>query len=302
MQEALISLQDLTSHTTRFDAPLEVPFRGAALFTAPPNSQGIALALLAGLDDAGGRRHVSDPYLDYLALKHAAFAVRDEYAVDPRRRSLPPDLLDPTSLRRLAEQARDYRSGGADRPVPGDTSALVVVDAAGNAVSWVQSLFEEFGSCVISPATGIVLQNRLYLQSLDPTPPRPLAPGERPFHTLCPALTVRGGRCEVVIATPGDHGQPQSIYQVLCHVYEGRLNLQEANEAPRVRHDEGAVLVAEDGIPQERLRGVQQAGYVIRRAGRFARVMGGMNAIRVLTEGVRQGAADPRRDSYCAAA
>ncbi len=105
MQEALISLQDLTSHTTRFDAPLEVPFRGAALFTAPPNSQGIALALLAGLDDAGGRRHVSDPYLDYLALKHAAFAVRDEYAVDPRRRSLPPDLLDPTSLRRLAEQA-----------------------------------------------------------------------------------------------------------------------------------------------------------------------------------------------------
>ena len=301
-QGALISLDDLMLHATRFDTPLEVRFRGAALFAAPPNSQGIALALLAGLDDASDRRDVADRHLDYLALKHAAFAVRDEYAVDPGRRSLPPDLLDPASLRRLAERARDPHPSGADRPVPGDTSALVVVDAAGNAVSWVQSLFEEFGSCVVSPATGIVLHNRLYLQSLDPDSNRPLVPGERPFHTLCPALTVREGRCELVIGTPGDHGQPQSIYQVLRHVYDGHLNLQEAIEAPRVRHDEGSVFLVEDGIPQEQLLGVQEAGYEIRRAGRFARLMGGINAIRVLPEGVRLGAADPRRDSYCAAA
>jgi len=194
-----------------------------------------------------------DPML-YMHIKRLAFQYRDRFAVDPARgTTYPAALLTAEHLEELlaATGPLDFeaRSGG------GDTSTLVVVDRWGNAVSWVQSLFEDFGSGVVSPSTGVVMHNRLYLESLSGDPWRGLKAGMRPFHTLCPALLV-ANECEMAIATPGDHGQPQSIFQVLVKTYGEGMNIQAAIEAPRIRHDSGSELMLESRVPDQWMHAV----------------------------------------------
>jgi gamma-glutamyltranspeptidase/glutathione hydrolase len=295
---ALLSLDDLAIHATRFDTSLSVEFRGAKVHVAPPNSQGLALALLLGLwEELSGQTesHASLSPEQYLRLKQISFHFRDQYVTDPTRSALPSNLLEKTSLQKLL--GSDEVPFTKARTVGGDTTTLVVIDRWGNAVSWVQSLFEEFGSGVLSPSTGIVMHDRLYLEKLGDDPVHGLSPGLRPFHTLCPALVIRDG-CELAIATPGDHGQSQSLFQVLVNIYDRGLNIQQAIEAPRVRHDEGSTVMIEDRIPAEWVPSIQNAGYDVQRVGSWSRLMGGVNAISRHADGLLMAGADPRRACY----
>lgn len=298
---ALLTLADLDAHRTTFAASLEVGFLGRRLHVAPPNSQGIALALLAGLWDRSDtvQRHMPLSPQRYQRIKRIAFDCRDRLAVDPARGvPLPATLLDPAGLDALLAEAgsghTEARRGG------GDTSTLVVMDRWGNAVSWVQSLFEDFGSGVVSPSTGIVMHNRLYLESLDEASAHRLTPGVRPFHTLCPALLTDAdvSACEMAIATPGDHGQPQSIFQVLLNVYEADMNIQAAVEAPRMRHDAGAEIWLESRLPDEWQVDASAAGLTPVSVGPWSRLLGGVNAIHRPPGGLMMSGADPRRSCY----
>jgi gamma-glutamyltranspeptidase/glutathione hydrolase len=179
----------------------------------------------------------------------------------------------------------------------GDTSTLVVVDRWGNAMAWVQSLFDEFGSGIVSPSTGIVMHNRLHLEQLNDDPIRGLRPGMRPFHTLCPALLTQDG-CELAIATPGDHGQPQSIFQVLVNLHELDHNIQEAIEAPRIRHDSGDAAMVEDRAPKSWAGRIAEGGVRVVSVGPWSRLMGGVTAIYRSNDGLLFGGADPRRACY----
>lgn len=297
-QGALITAGDLAQHCTLFQESLAAPYLGRNVHVAPPNSQGVALALLLGMTGqplAGGRSDEFNPR-DFMALKRAAFELRDAYVCDPRRSTLPADLLTDASLQALAERAitaeAETRGGG------GDTSTLVVMDAEGNAVSWVQSLFEEFGSGVVSESTGVVAHNRLCLERLDDDPVHGLQPGMRPFHTLCPALVVGAKGCEMAIATPGDHGQPQTIYQVLRHVYEADMSIQAAIEYPRIRHDRGREVMIEDRAPPAWWQAIEETGHEPASVGPWSRKMGGVNAIRRMADGLLMAGADPRRSAY----
>ncbi|WP_101067691.1 gamma-glutamyltransferase family protein [Roseovarius salinarum] len=296
----LLSADDLAGHRTEFQAPLSVAWRGMTLHAAPPNSQGLALAALAGLEPhlaAGTPTDGHDPVVDplaYLAQKRAAFAARDRWCADPARVDLPADLLDPPGLQRLAAETpgRPPVSGG------GDTATLVVVDRDGNAVSWVQSLFEEFGSGVTCPEQGLVLHNRARLETLDGDPVRGARAGMRPFHTLCPAIVTRAGGLAMTLATPGDHGQPQSLYQILRRHYQQGLDVQQAIEWPRIRHDTGDTVLLEDRCPPAWDDALGAAGWQVRRVGAWSRLMGGANAIARREDGLLMGGADPRRSCY----
>ena len=234
-----------------------------------------------------------DP-LDYLAQKRAAFAARDRWCADPARVDLPDDLLHPAGLQRLAAEAptRPPVSGG------GDTATLVVVDRDGNAVSWVQSLFEEFGSGVTCPDHGLVLHNRARLERLDGDPVRGAQAGMRPFHTLCPAIVTREGGVATVLATPGDHGQPQSLYQILRRLDRQGLDIQQAIEWPRIRHDAGDTVLLEARCPPEWDARLAEAGWRVRRVEAWSRLMGGANGILRAPSGLLMGGADPRRSCY----
>ncbi len=241
----------------------------------------------------------SDPLIDpiaYLARKTVAFAMRDAYCTDQRRIRVPPDLLSPDRLGKLALKAGPAMSiaGG------GDTSTLVVVDAAGRAVSWVQSLFESFGSGIVCPNYGLVLHNRSMLERLDMDPVHGLRGGFRTFHTLCPALVTGAGGVELVIATPGDHGQPQALLQVIRRHFEQGLDIQSAVEWPRFRHDDGREIMLESRCPSNWNDALIKAGWTVKRVDSWSRLMGGVNAIRK-KDGLAMGGADPRRSSYAIA-
>jgi gamma-glutamyltranspeptidase/glutathione hydrolase len=302
-QGSLLTLDDMRKHTTRLaDAPC-VSFYGRRLFFAPPNSQGIALGLLAGLWEAlrGGKAAPDLTPETYMRLKNIAFDLRDRYAVDPARGvRLPPQLLEEKTLHSLLEKNPPPPREGVCSG--GDTSTLVVIDRWGNAVSWVQSLFDDFGSGVVSPSTGIVMHNRLRLEVLAENSPRCVQPGMRPFHTLCPALLVGDRRCEIAIATPGDHGQPQSLFQVLVNIFAKDMNIQAAIEAPRMRHDSGTDLMLEGALYELYAREAEPLGMRPVDVGEWPRLMGGLNAIQCVPEGALLSGADPRRSSYAVSA
>lgn len=298
----LLDAEDLAGHATSFRPALSVQWRGRSIHAAPPNSQGLALLAMLGLAEAkpnAAPSDGSDPLIDpvsYLAHKAAAFTLRDDYCTDHRRVAIPADLLSPDRLRKLEIVSRPAMSlaGG------GDTSTLVVIDAQGSAVSWVQSLFESFGSGIVCPRHGIVLHNRAMLERLDDHPVRGFLGGYRPFHTLCPALITGRDGVELAIATPGDHGQPQSLFQVIRRHFEQGLDIQAAIEWPRMRHDAGEEVMLEDRCPLAWDRTIADAGWTVRRVGSWSRLMGGVNAIRRL-DGLLMGGADPRRSSYAIA-
>lgn len=298
-QGGIMDAGDLARHTPLFQTPLTIPYRGAMAFASPPNTQGVALSVLLGLME---RDQSADPYLArFMRHKLAAFAVRDTYLGDPDVAKLPYDLLKPTSLDAIARAGAGGIKPPHAAPAGGDTTTVVTIDAEGNAVSWVQSLFEGFGSGIASESTGIVLQNRLSLASLKPGGPNSLAPGRRPFHTLCPCLVIKDGQVRFALATPGDHGQPQTLAQVLHNAMAEGMDIQEALEAPRIRHDEGRVVMHESRIPDEALAPLRTAGFALEDAGAWSRMMGGVNAIQCLSSGLRLGAGDPRRACYAIA-
>ncbi|NIR31457.1 MAG: hypothetical protein GWN84_19525, partial [Gammaproteobacteria bacterium] len=297
---ALLDTRDLAAHRTLFQTPLGVDYRGHRVLSAPPNTQGIALLLLLG--GLAFARDDTEPFLArFMRIKEQAFAVRDRCLGDP---ALAPDLAplcEPAPLARLAAGGAVGPPGPRSAPAGGDTTTVAAVDAEGNAVSWVQSVFEAFGSGVVSERTGIVLQNRLSLASLHPDGPNALAPGRRPFHTLCPALVLRDGACRLAVATPGDHGQPQTLAQVIVNLLDRGMNIQEAIEAPRIRHDGGTALMHESRMDPQALAPLHASGYELEDVGPWSRLMGGVNAIHILDNGVRLGGADPRRASYAIA-
>lgn len=296
----VLDLQDFSSHATLFQNTIEVGFRGRVVHAAPPNSQGLALlALLGILDQTELPADEGALLAQFLAAKLTAFAWRDRYVGDPDRFSLPPGLLDRESLLKAMNELASMSVGSSGGG--GDTSSLVVIDRDGNAVSWVQSLFEAFGSGVVSEQTGIVLHNRLWGQTLDDIGPRALRPGQRPFHTLCPALVLRGANCELAISTPGDHGQPQALAQVLLNVYARAMTVQEAIEYPRIRHDAGRDFWYESCFPETVISVLERQGFVGTNVGEWARPMGGVNAILRSPDGLLLGGADPRRASYAVA-
>lgn len=300
-QDALLCEEDMQRHETLIQDPLHVKYCGYDVFAAPANSQGISLLAILGLLDAGVRAEL--PFeCRFLDLKRLAFGLRDRCVGDPEVSGDLQQYLTKEHLHALCHsEGLVTGTGRPVHPAGGDTTTVVAVDSEGNAVSWVQSLFEAFGSCVVSEKTGIILHNRLYGARVESGHPNSLIPGRRPFHTLCPAMVLGASGCRTVLATPGDHGQPQTLAQVLYRLLERGMDIQEAIETPRIRHDGGDEVLYENRLDQPIVSSLEAHGYRARDVGAWARVLGGVNAIDLPSDQVRMGGADPRRACYAIA-
>ncbi|MFO8009037.1 MAG: gamma-glutamyltransferase, partial [Candidatus Brocadiia bacterium] len=181
----------------------------------------------------------------------------------------------------------------------GDTVYLMVVDQDGNAVSWIQSLFSSFGSKLVEPETGIVLQNRGGGFTLEEGHPNIIEPGKRPFHTLTPAMiTDSEGHFNMTLGTPGGHGQTQTQIQVLHNIYVLGMHPQEAIEAPRYRSNNGTRVAIENRIPLEVRDQLRLKGHDLQVIDGWSATFGGAQMIWFDREnGVLRTGADPRREA-----
>jgi gamma-glutamyltranspeptidase/glutathione hydrolase len=310
---------DFAAHQTTWEQPIETDYLGLRVLALPPNTQGVTLLqqmrMAGALTELTSLTHNSADYLQrMIEIKRLAFADRDRWVADPAFVAVPvARMLDPNyAAERVATivpgKATDSIASGitgasepAERAAPdnGDTVYLTAVDAEGNAVSWIQSLFSSFGSGLMEPETGVVLHNRGALYTLDAAHPQIVAPGKRPFHTLTPHMALDGNRLAFTFGTPGGDGQTQTLMQVVNNLLRFRMSPQAAVEAPRFRSEAGSEILLEDRIPQEAQRALAAMGYEVRTVGGWTATFGGAQMIRIHPEsGARMVASDPRREAY----
>ena len=305
-----VTVQDLAAYAPEWTEPIAADYRGVRVFALPPSTQGVALlealALLGELDPAAAGYNHAD-YIHTLAEAiRLALADRDANVADPAAMRVTVDaLLEPARIRALAAtiDPRGRPPAGA-RPAsdPPNTVYLAAVDERRNVVSMIQSLYGAFGSGILVPGTGVALQSRGGLFSLDPSHPNALAPRKRPYHTLCPALAMRGGRPWLAFGTPGADGQTQTLIQVLNNLLLFGMPPQEAVDAPRFRRYPEASLSIEDGVPEAVRKELASRGYIVRARAGLSGELGGAQAIEIDAEsGTLRAAADRRREAFALA-
>jgi gamma-glutamyltranspeptidase/glutathione hydrolase len=302
--------QDLADYRPEWVEPISTEYRGLKVLAMPPNTQGVTLleelSLLRNLDLAK-LGHNSADYLHTLAEAiRIAVRDRDTSVADPRAmRTTVAALLDTSRIDALARAINPQGSAPsptAPAPDHPNTVYIIAVDQDGNVVSMIQSLFASFGSGIVVPGTGVVLQNRGSLFSLDPHHPNALAPGKRPYHTLCPALVLEGTRPRLALGTPGGDGQTHTLIQVLNNIALFRMTPQDAIDAPRMRRMENGTLAIEDRIPAPVVQALERRGYRVRTVAGWTATFGGAQAVLIdPTTGEKRAGADRRREAYALA-
>ena len=302
-----ITLEDLAATKSEWVEPISTNYRGYDVFEIPPNGQGItaliALNILEGFDLKAMRSEPVKYEHTLIEATKLAFADRNRYIADPAFAKIPvAELLskDYAAKRRALidpKKAMDSPSAGIIN-VGSDTTYFTVVDKDGNAVSFINSLFDAFGSGIVAGNTGIVFQNRGSAFSLDPKHPNALAPGKRPFHTIIPAMVLKDGQLCMSFGVMGGAIQPQGHVQVLVNLIDLGMNLQEAIDAPRYRITNGLNVLLEDELGNSVIEGLLNMGH--KRAkppGALRSSMGGGQAIMVdPVSKTLMGASDPRKD------
>lgn len=235
---APVTQADLSAYTPAERTPLSIRRRNATLYNFPPPTQGLAALLILGIFDRLniGEAESAGHYHGLIEATKRAFTIRDQIVTDFDRLSHDPaSYLTPERM--AAEAARIDMSRAATVPIrhePGDTVWMGAIDRDGMAVSYIQSVYWEYGSGTVLPRTGIAWQNRGTSFSLDPNAVNPLEPGRRPFHTLIPALAAFDDGRIMAYGSMGGDGQPQFQAQIFCRYADYGMSIAEAVDAPRL--------------------------------------------------------------------
>jgi gamma-glutamyltranspeptidase/glutathione hydrolase len=232
----LLVRADLQSFEATIVRPLQLALDGRTLFNTAPPSQGLASLLLLGIFDRlkVSRAESFEHIHGLIEATKRAVAIRDRMCTDPSRLPRDPrDVLEPGAIAAEAAQIDMARAAVLPlHPAAGGTIWMGAIDGAGLAVSYIQSIYWEYGSGCVLPGTGILLQNRGISFSLNPADLNSLAPGLRPFHTLNAPLCVFADGRVISYGSMGGDGQPQFQAQILTRIMLG-AGLAEAIDRPR---------------------------------------------------------------------
>ncbi|MBO0753962.1 MAG: gamma-glutamyltransferase family protein, partial [Bradyrhizobiaceae bacterium] len=262
-----LTRDDFAAHRGDVVTPISTDYRGLDVVELPPNGQGlVALVMLNILENFDLARLAADGAERlHIALEAArlAYAVRDTHVADEAfmRVAVPP-LIDKDFARALAARIDPgKRVKLPPAPTPGsDTVYLTVVDRDRMAVSFINSLYGEFGSGIATENTGIMLHNRGACFVVDPAHPNAIGPSKRPMHTIIPALGMRDGRCELAFGVMGGGFQPMGHAHVVTNLVDSGMDLQAAIDAPRVFY-EGEITVVERGVSAAAIAGLTARGH-----------------------------------------
>jgi len=315
-----LSYEDLASHRSNWVEPVSTSYRGYEVWELPPNGQGTAalqmLNILEGYDIAS-MGFGSTEYLHLITeAKKLAYEDRAKFYADPDFNQIPLTQLlskEYAAKRRLLinpDKASDAFIAGDLEIETGNTTYLTVADKDGNMVSLIQSIYSEFASGMVPDGLGFVLQNRGQMFNVqDKNHANALEPGKRPFHTIIPAFITKDGKPLVSFGLMGGAVQPQGHAQIVVNLVDFGMNLQEAGDAPRMRHrgssqptgsvmTNGGTLNLESGFDYKNIRELREKGHRISFA---VGIYGGYQAIGVDVESrVYTGASESRKDGQAA--
>lgn len=302
-----VTRDDLKNYRAKIAQPLSVTFDIGTLYNAPPPTQGLAsLMILALFERLRVREAESFDFVHGIVeATKRAFRVRDKFVTDPKHiegdiaRFLAPAFLDIEGQKIDRKRAAKWPSQWGE----GDTIWMGAADSSGLAVSYIQSIYWEFGSGCVLPATGILMQNRGASFSLEKGAANPLEPGRLPIHTLNPALaTLKDGRV-IAYGTMGGDGQPQTQAMIFArHVLFGQP-LEQAIDAPRwlLGKTWGSAhtnLRLENRFEEGLVDRLMSAGHDVAVLDQsYSDTMGHAGAVVIHRDGSLEGAHDPRADA-----
>jgi gamma-glutamyltranspeptidase / glutathione hydrolase len=307
-----LTLDDLATHSSTWEIPISVTYRGYRVYECPPNGQGlaalIALNLLEGFDLESLEPLSTDRlHLEIEALR-LAFADARWYVADPQFNNLPlAELLSKEyadERRKLIHPQRATLDLQRGTPVTSsDTVYFTVADRAGNACSFINSNYMGFGTGIVPKGWGFTLQNRGHNFDLDPAHPNALAPRKRPYHTIIPAMATRerDGSLFASFGVMGGFMQPQGHVQVFTALVDDELDPQAALDLQRFCIEDGTsggAVALEDGIPADVQADLAARGHSVSKVQGWERAMFGRGQIilRDPKTGILMGGSDPRAD------
>ena len=301
--------EDFENHTGEWVTPLKVDYREYEVYQMPPNSQGYSVLMMLNMlenTNVASIDRLSAPYYHLMTeVIKKSFRDLDRYLTDPDFHEIPiGDLLSKPYAKQLWEEITDSPEKAQhflSQAMGQDTAYAAVVDTEGNAVSFIQSLYYDFGSAYVPENTGIILQNRGSFFSLDPGSPNVLEPRKRTFHTLMPGMVLKEGKPYLLLGTQGGEGQPQTQLSILTAVLDYGYTIQEAISLPRWVYGrtwdvEGDELKLEQRFGMEVIEGLQAMGHEVIPLSEWDDLMGQAQGILIEQSGLLSGAADPRGD------
>ncbi|HET9423771.1 MAG TPA: gamma-glutamyltransferase [Gemmatimonadaceae bacterium] len=309
-----LTMDDLRRNEPTWVTPISVTFAGHRVWQLPPNNQGIATLEMLRIVEPYDLKAMGSNSVELLHLlieaKKLAYADLTRYVGDPDFLTVQPSymLSDPFIAERRGridlKKAMDEAQPGPER-TSSETIYLTVADKEGNMVSFINSLYDEWGSGVVVPGTGFALHDRGLGFTLQPGLPNTVAPGKRPFHTLIPGFVTRPTPTSTADGTNdepymsfglmGGAMQAQGHTQFLINHLVFGMDIQQAMDAGRFRHLNGKTVVVEPAISDSVMKGLRDRGHEVRLGspGQF----GGSQAIAKLAKGYVAGS-DSRKDGH----
>lgn len=309
--DGTFTADDLTRFKPEWIEPVSTTYHGWTVYELPPNSSGVAVLEMLNIMEnfpikEWGHNSVKSLHVE-IEAKKLAYNDLLKYIGDPEFSKLPTAEL--MSKPFGAKRAKEINAAKATCMVvpgqltsiaqkpAGDTIYMTVADKDGNMVSFIQSIYGIFGSGLVAPGTGFILQNRAGLFSLEDGHPNRLAPHKRPLHTLIPGFLMKD-EIRMPFGIMGGWNQQQAHAQFVSNIVDHGMNVQMALEAARFTKGsfDGCDVQMESRVPKEVRDELTKMGHEIRDAGPYSGSMGGGQAILRNAEGVNFGGSDPRKD------
>lgn len=299
----LHTLEDFAETEGEYVTPIRTDFRGRTIYECPPNGQGIVALMI--LNILSQFKPKDDPLdIDNLHIEveatRLAYAARDQWLADPAMSDVSVDyLLSDTFAKKLAAKI-DLKQ--AINPLPvlegpdhRDTVYIAVVDKDRNAASFINSIFSPYGTGLMGPKSGVLLQNRGQGFVIKAGHPNAIAPRKRPLHTIIPGMVVEHGRVAMTFGVMGGHYQAMGHAHFLAKVFDHDLDLQTAIDLPRLFPLPGTNKVEMEAALSDAVGAeFERRGFQVQAP---ERPIGGGQAIMIdWTNGTLLGGSDPRKD------
>ena len=312
-QGGFFSMSDLNSFEPEWINPVSTNYRGYDVWELPPNGQGIAALQILNILERFDIESMGFGSSDYIHLfteaKKVVYEDRAKYYADTNFSNIPVEKLiskeyanERSKLINLKKSSKSFNPGNLEI---GDTIYLTVADSFGNMVSLIQSNYRGMGSGVVPDNTGFMLQDRGEMFSLDPNHMNSLMPGKRPFHTIIPAFVTKNDKPFISFGLMGGAMQPQGHAQIIVNLVDFKMNLQEAGDAPRIRHVgssqptgekmlDGGYLSLEKSFDKNEISKLKKMGH------KFQYDLGGFGGYQaiMIKDGVYYGASESRKDGH----
>ncbi|HIC14347.1 MAG TPA: gamma-glutamyltransferase, partial [Gemmatimonadetes bacterium] len=311
----LITLEDLARYQARERATIEGTYRGYDIISMPPpSSGGVAIVTMLNILEAydlAAMGHNSAAYIHHLAeAMRRAYRDRAEFLADADFNDVPVQRLTSkdhaTWLRRNIDSERASISHPTDVEMPPEspeTTHYSVVDADGMAVSVTYTLEFGYGSGIVVPGAGFLLNNEMGDFNAGPgltnasgligTTANLARPQQRMLSSMSPSIVARDGKLVAVIGSPGGRTIINTTMQLILNVVEFGMSIPEAVAAPRIHHQwlPDRIRIEANGISAKIQSQLEQMGHIVQLGGR----QGSANSIGIdLSTGERLGAPDPR--------